>query len=49
VAEALHLPKLKDRKWFVQGTCAKTGEGMYEGLDQMAILVKEFKKTRQSW
>ncbi|XP_052058063.1 uncharacterized protein LOC127698586 [Mytilus californianus] len=49
LAEALSLQKLRDRKWFIQGTCASSGEGLYEGLNEMAKVVKDFKKTRQSW
>eukprot|EP01105_Mastigella_eilhardi_P003717 TRINITY_DN1485_c0_g1_i1.p1 TRINITY_DN1485_c0_g1~~TRINITY_DN1485_c0_g1_i1.p1 ORF type:complete len:186 (+),score=66.28 TRINITY_DN1485_c0_g1_i1:127-684(+) len=36
VAEALGLPHIKDRKWFIQGTSATTGNGIYEGLDWLA-------------
>ncbi|XP_076095660.1 ADP-ribosylation factor-like [Mytilus galloprovincialis] len=46
--EALSLQKLKDRKWFIQGTCANSGDGLCEGLNEMAKFVKDFKKTRQS-
>jgi len=29
-----HRPEnLRQRKWYVQGCCAKTGEGLFEGLD----------------
>jgi small GTP-binding protein len=29
----LKLNTLSNRPWLVQGTCAKTGDGLYEGLD----------------
>ena len=32
LASKLQLTSLR-RPWFVQGTCAKTGDGLYEGLD----------------
>ena len=33
VIDALDLPSLITHKWHVQGSCATTGEGLYEGLD----------------
>ena len=33
IVELLELNKLRNREWFVQGTNAITGEGLYEGLD----------------
>eukprot|EP00298_Acanthocystis_sp_HF-20_P006426 c16291_g1_i2.p1 GENE.c16291_g1_i2~~c16291_g1_i2.p1 ORF type:complete len:196 (+),score=61.96 c16291_g1_i2:48-590(+) len=33
---ALGLDTLKFRKWFVQATCATTGDGLYEGLDWLS-------------
>merc|ERR1711964_220996 len=40
VSETLGLPDLKDRTWYIQGTCATTGEGLSEGL---AWLEKQLK------
>ncbi|XP_076469873.1 uncharacterized protein LOC143300196 [Babylonia areolata] len=45
VAERLEMSKLRTRKWHVQGTCATTGDGVFEGMKELARLVKEFKKT----
>ena len=36
VTSALELQTLGGRKWFVSGTCATTGEGLYEGLDWLS-------------
>lgn len=36
VTQALELQTLGGRKWFVSGTCATTGEGLYEGLDWLS-------------
>lgn len=33
IVELLELNKLRNREWFVQGTNAISGEGLYEGLD----------------
>ncbi|XP_033734420.1 ADP-ribosylation factor-like [Pecten maximus] len=47
IADKMCLPKLTGRKWFVQGTCAMTGDGIYEGMKEMARLVKENKKNNR--
>ncbi|XP_046584620.1 ADP-ribosylation factor-like [Haliotis rubra] len=47
VVVALHLQKMTDRKWYIQGTCATTGQGLFEGLEEMSRLVKEFKQSKR--
>eukprot|EP00638_Chattonella_subsalsa_P008799 CAMPEP_0117753288 /NCGR_PEP_ID=MMETSP0947-20121206/12132_1 /TAXON_ID=44440 /ORGANISM="Chattonella subsalsa, Strain CCMP2191" /LENGTH=164 /DNA_ID=CAMNT_0005572133 /DNA_START=301 /DNA_END=795 /DNA_ORIENTATION=- len=37
----LGLPNLRMRDWYIQATCAVTGDGLYEGMDW---LTKSFKK-----
>ena len=32
VQEALQLTKLKDRTWYIQPSCATSGDGLHEGL-----------------
>lgn len=32
IQEKLALTKLRDRQWYVQPSCATTGDGLYEGL-----------------
>lgn len=32
VQEKLGLTKLRDRQWYVQPSCATSGDGLYEGL-----------------
>ena len=32
VQESLALTKLRDRQWYVQPSCATSGDGLYEGL-----------------
>ena len=36
VTDSLGLHTLKDRKWYVQGTWATTGDGLYEGFDWLS-------------
>ena len=33
ITERLELKKLRNREWYVQGCCAVSGDGLYEGLD----------------
>eukprot|EP01083_Nonionella_stella_P084980 235337_1 len=36
VTERLGLNKLRNRRWYIQSTCARTGDGLYEGLDWLS-------------
>jgi len=40
VTDKLGLHALKQRNWYIQGACATSGEGLYEGLDWLAANVK---------
>ena len=41
VTEKLGLNSLKNRKWYIQGCCATTGDGLYEGLDWLSNALKK--------
>ena len=43
VAEKLELPNLKGFKWNIQGTCALTGVGLYEGMNWISKNVEKKK------
>ena len=45
VAAKLGLPQLKGRKWFVQSSSAVTGAGLWEGMDELAKMTKEFQNS----
>jgi len=34
--DKLGLHSIKNRKWYIQSTCATTGDGLYEGLDWLS-------------
>lgn len=36
LTEWLQLSKLRTRSWFIQATCAISGQGLYEGLDWLS-------------
>lgn len=45
--EGLELRKLNDHRWHVQGACATNGDGIYESMESLAGLVKQFKQSRR--
>ncbi|TVU44459.1 hypothetical protein EJB05_03902, partial [Eragrostis curvula] len=49
ITDKLGLHSLRQRHWYIQSTCATTGEGLYEGLDWLSsnIASKEY-KTEQA-
>ncbi|XP_058776071.1 uncharacterized protein LOC131650374 [Vicia villosa] len=48
VCEGLGLFELRNRKWYIQGTCALRGDGLFEGLDWLASTLKEKKAAEYS-
>ena len=47
VTEKLGLNQLKGRKWYIQGCCATTGDGLYEGLDWLSNTLNKKKGKNQ--
>eukprot|EP01064_Diplonema_japonicum_P003447 TRINITY_DN1221_c1_g1_i5.p1 TRINITY_DN1221_c1_g1~~TRINITY_DN1221_c1_g1_i5.p1 ORF type:complete len:184 (+),score=64.26 TRINITY_DN1221_c1_g1_i5:1070-1621(+) len=45
ITDKLGLHSLRGREWYIQGACAATGEGLYEGLDWLA---NSLRKKRRS-
>jgi len=41
IAQILSLANLRNRKWFIQGTCALSGEGIFEGLEWLANALRK--------
>eukprot|EP00667_Euglena_gracilis_P023158 EG_transcript_26047 len=41
MVDKLSLHALHNRPWYIQGTCATSGEGLYEGLDWLADHLKK--------
>lgn len=48
LCDALGLQELKNRKWHVQGSIAIKGEGLYEGLDWLANILKSMQRSGQT-
>ena len=40
VTDKLGLNSLRNREWYIQATCAQSGDGLYEGLDWLANALK---------
>jgi len=36
ITDKLGLHSLRTRKWYIQSTCATSGDGLYEGLDWLS-------------
>ena len=45
VTGKLGLAELKTREWFIQSTCAVTGEGIVDGLEWLSTSLKNKKKS----
>merc|ERR1712087_1015514 len=44
VTEKLGLNQPRNRQWYIQSTCATTGDGLYEGLDWLSATLNKGKK-----
>ena len=40
VTDKLGLHQLRSKQWYIQATCATTGDGLFEGLDWLANSIK---------
>ena len=43
ITDKLGLHSLRQRNWYIQSTCATTGDGLYEGLDWMSSSLSKAK------
>ena len=43
ITEKLGLHSLRTRPWYIQATCATTGDGLYEGLDWLSNILSKRK------
>ncbi|XP_060921652.1 ADP-ribosylation factor 2a [Labrus mixtus] len=43
ITDKLQLQSLRGRSWFIQATCATSGDGLYEGLDWLSNELKNVK------
>jgi ADP-ribosylation factor protein 1 len=41
LTDKLGLRSLSNRNWYIQGCCATSGEGLYEGLDWLSANIKK--------
>jgi len=44
VTSRLGLNQIRNRQWYIQATCATTGDGLYEGLDWLSDTLKNAAK-----
>ena len=45
LVDKLCLYKLPGHKWHIQGACAVNGDGIYESMDELATMVKNFQAS----
>ena len=45
VAQKLGLNEISKKPWHVQGTCATSGDGLYEGLDAFGKMMSDFQRV----
>jgi ADP-ribosylation factor protein 1 len=38
ITDKLGLHSLRQRRWYIQATCATSGDGLYEGLEWVKLL-----------
>ena len=43
VTDKLGLHQIRNRLWYIQATCATSGDGLYEGLDWLSNELKKKK------
>ena len=43
ITDNLGLHSLRSRQWYIQATCATSGDGLYEGLDWLSNQLKNAK------
>lgn len=48
IAQKLNLHQLRSRPWHIQGTCAMTGDGLYEGIEVFGKMVKDYQQSKPS-
>ncbi len=43
ITDKLGLHSMRNRNWYIQATCATSGDGLYEGLDWLSNQLKNKK------
>ena len=44
ITDKLQLNSLRNRQWYIQSTCATSGDGIYEGFDWLSSAMMNTKK-----
>ena len=42
----LELNSIRNRPWYIQSTCAVSGDGVYEAMNELSSMVKKFHKSK---
>ena len=46
IMSKLQLNGLRNRPWYIQATCAVSGDGIYESMNELSSMVKKFQKNK---
>ena len=47
VTDKLGLQQMRNRNWYIQSTCATTGDGLYEGLDWLSSNMPDAEEAKK--
>jgi len=45
IMSKLELNTIHNRPWYIQSTCAVSGDGVYEAMNELSSMVKKFQKS----
>ena len=43
----LELKSIRNRPWYIQSTCAVSGDGVYKAMNALSSMVKKFQNTKR--
>jgi len=46
IVERLSMHSIRNRMWYIQATCAVSGDGLYEGCDWITISYRNLRKKK---
>jgi len=46
IMSKLELNTIHNRPWYIQSTCAVSGDGVYEAMNELSSMVKKFQKSK---
>ena len=47
IKQSLQLNTIQNREWYIQASCASTGDGLFEGLDWLSQTLTKKKQSKK--